>query len=535
MTVANPMNAFRAYSREVRQALASGHATEHTYRPALKTLLETLGGKGVSALNEPAQIACGAPDFIVERNGAPLGHIECKNLGVNLNSAAGSEQLKRYRDGLPNLILTDYLEFRWYVEGELRASPSVGRLNGGGIVYDSAGARQAAILFDEFFDAHFRFINNPRELARRMASKARLMREGIRRILAQEGASGALHDLLKAYRDVLISDLAPDDFADLQAQTAAYGLFAASCRHDPGAGPFTRQSAVFAETTPFLRDVFGRVAGPGIDPRIAWIVDDLALLLDRANMDAILADFGKRRGSEDPVVHFYEDFLAAYDPDMREMRGVYYTPEPVVSYIVRSVDRLLRDQFNLADGLANTEKVEVGTSGGERGESPRVLILDPAVGTGTFLREVISTIRATITEQGLAGAWPEYVRDHLLPRLFGFELLMAPYAICHLKLAPRNRWCRRRIRNAIGFAAERLLDQHAGRSTRHDSRPAFAPGPRNRARGRERRRSKARQAGHGRSGQPPLLRPLRQQREVDQGSDKRLQARLSRIEKTSSG
>ena len=136
---------------------------------------------------------------------------------------------------------------------------------------------------------------------------------------------------MDAYREVLIGDLTQADFADLQAQTAVYGLFAARCRHEPGAGPFTRKSAVFAETTPFLQDVFGRIAGANIDERIAWVVDDLALLLDKADMGAVLTDFGSRVAEEDPVVHFYEDFLAAYDPDMREMRGVYYTPEPVVS------------------------------------------------------------------------------------------------------------------------------------------------------------------------------------------------------------
>ena len=135
------------------------------------------------------------------------------------------------------------------------------------------------------------------------------------------------------------------------------------------------------------------------------------------------------------MVHFYEDFLAAYDPDLREMRGVYYTPEPVVSYIVRSVDGLLRSRFALADGLADTERVKVEMPDGAQEESPRVLILDPAAGTGTFLREVVASIRTAIESKGLAGAWPDYVRDHLLPRLFGFELLMAPYAICHLKLA----------------------------------------------------------------------------------------------------
>ena len=430
------MSAIRAYVKDVRRIREAGQATEHSYRSSLATLIETLGGQGVSALNEPRQVECGAPDFIVERLEVPIGHVECKAIGVNLNSVTDSEQLKRYRDGLPNLILTDYLEFRWYAEGTLRESASLGRLSGSDVItYDAAGARQVVTLLDAFFVADVPFINTPRDLAMRMAAKARLMRDGINRILAQEGASGPLHDLLQAYRDVLISDLSPGDFADLQAQTAAYGLFAASCRHEPAAGPFTRQSAVFTETTPFLRDLFGRIVGPGIDSRIAWIVDDLARLLDHADMNAILADFGDRRIEQDAVVHFYEDFLAAYDPRLRKMRGVYYTPEPVVSYIVRSVDLLLRDRFDLADGLADTKRIEVEMPDGEMEESPRVLILDPAVGTGTFLREVISTMRTTITENGLAGAWPDYVRDHLLPRLFGFELLMAPYAICHLKLA----------------------------------------------------------------------------------------------------
>ena len=149
-------------------------------------------------------------------------------------------------------------------------------------------------------------------------------------------------------------------------------------------------------------------------------------------MAAILSEFGRKTQQEDPVVHFYEDFLVAYDPHLREMRGVYYTPEPVVSYIVRSVDHLLRDRFGLADGLADTATV---ASEDGKPPRPRVLILDPAAGTGTFLREVVATIRKTIEANGLGGAWPGYVQNHLLPRLFGFELLMAPYSICHLKLA----------------------------------------------------------------------------------------------------
>ena len=181
-------------------------------------------------------------------------------------------------------------------------------------------------------------------------------------------------------------------------------------------GPFTRETAVFAETTPFLQDVFGRIAGPNIEPRIAWIVDDLALLLDKADMGAVLADFGSRRAVEDPVVHFYEDFLAAYDPELREMRGVYYTPEPVVSYIVRSIDQLLRDRFGLVGGLANTEKVAVNASEGSDEESPRVLILDPAAGTGTFLREVIShPFGPPSRERGLRALGPTTFKTSCFP------------------------------------------------------------------------------------------------------------------------
>ena len=301
---------------------STGQATEHSYRPFLKTLIEELGGNGVTALNEPSQVQCGAPDFIVERDGVPIGHVECKDVGAHLDEVQESEQIKRYRDGLPNLILSDYLEFRWFRDGELRDSARLGRSDRkGGMAFDSTGAQQVFNLLRAYFEADAHVVDNSRDLAKRMAGKARLLCDGVIRIFASEGQSGPLNNLLMAYREVLIADLSYVDFADLQAQTAAYGLFAARCRHEAGAGPFTRQSAVFAETTPFLRDVFGQIAGPGIDPRIAWIVDDLALLLDRADMAAILADFGSRTFREDPVVHFYEDFLTAYDYALREMRG----------------------------------------------------------------------------------------------------------------------------------------------------------------------------------------------------------------------
>ena len=425
------------YRKSIRATHSTGQATEHSYRPALQNLLQEVGGNDVEAINEPTRADYGAPDFIVEQRQVPIGHVECKDIGTNLDTEEESEQLERYRKALPNLILTDYLQFRWYVDGELRAEARLGRFdNAGRLSIETGGEKSVLELLAGFFDAQVPVVGQPADLARRMASKTKLLRGTIEQILTDDATSAPeLSGLLASYREVLINGLSVTEFADLQAQTAAYGLFAARCLHSGPADTFSRQSAVFANTTPFLRDVFGHIAGPGADGRIAWIIDDLALLLARADMASVLEDFGTATRQEDPIVHFYEDFLAAYDPQLREMRGVYYTPEPVVSYIVRSVDWVLRDRFGLADGLADTATVDITTDDGSMQTLPRVLVLDPAAGTGTFLREVASHVRDDLARRGLAGVWNSYVNDHLLPRLFGFELLMAAYTICHLKLA----------------------------------------------------------------------------------------------------
>ncbi|MFO0141729.1 MAG: type ISP restriction/modification enzyme, partial [Aphanizomenon sp.] len=198
---------------------------------------------------------------------------------------------------------------------------------------------------------------------------------------------------------------------------------------------FSRETAAFKlpKTNPFLRSIFGQIAGPDLDDRISWAVDNLARILQQTEMAEILKDFGKRTRREDPVVHFYETFLAEYDPKMRESRGVYYTPEPVVNYIVKSVDYILKHKFNISKGLADSKKIKVPNPKGEGTiETHQVLILDPAVGTGTFIHNVIDFIYDKFKSQ--KGMWSSYVSQHLLPRLFGFELLMAPYTVAHIKL-----------------------------------------------------------------------------------------------------
>lgn len=418
------------YLKAVETALKRGDATEHTHRPALKALLES-SRAGIVATNEPRRIECGSPDFVVSQGPAPLGYVEAKDVGTDLDRAETREQLTRYRESLRNLILTDYLEFRLYRDGVFVRSVRVASAVGKGPLKPIKGAdRELDAMLQVFFDSKSPTISAPEDLAERMARAARLLRDMIGDVFKAEDEAGELHEQYAGFRQTLIAELSVDEFADMYAQTIAYGLFAARCNH-PGPG-FSRERAGhdLPRTNPFLRKLFNSIAGPDLDERVTWVVDELAEVLARTDIEKILARFGKAKRGEDAVVHFYETFLAAYDPEVRELRGVYYTPEAVVRYIVESVDHVLRTELDVTDGLADSIKLPA-VDGGE--PQHRLTVLDPATGTGTFLYSVIDKIRAGFKAGD--GAWPAYAAEHLLPRLIGFELLMAPYAVAHLKLA----------------------------------------------------------------------------------------------------
>ncbi len=305
---------------------------------------------------------------------------------------------------------------------------------------------------------HREVVTTSKELSIRLAELARAIRDRIKTALAIETDKGPLTKLMKAFREALVHDLDAAGFADMYAQTIAYGLLSARI-----ADPQKKTVDDFAahmRTNPFLRELMetflkvggrrGKAGGPGIDFDELG-VSEVVELLDDANMEAVVRDFGDRNPQEDPVIHFYELFLKEYDAKKRMQRGVFYTPRPVVSYIVRSVDELLRTEFGLGDGLADTTtwgemakrhkdlKIPEGIPAGHA----FVQILDPATGTGTFLVEVIDLIHKTLVakwkaqghgEKKIEALWNEYVPKHLLPRLHGYELLMAPYAIAHLKI-----------------------------------------------------------------------------------------------------
>jgi hypothetical protein len=411
---------FKSYLHALQTALAAGDSTEHTHRPALKALLEAVE-PGVTATNEPKQVTdCGKPDMAVRRGAVPLGYLETKDVGKNLEEEERSAQVKRYRAALPNLILTDYLEFRWYVGGERRAKGTLGHLERDGKIKakkeDVTAVRE---LLAQFLAHQAPSIGAAKDLAVRMAGLAHLMRDAALKTLEGEPSTGTLRGWQAAFEKTLLPHLPATEFADMYAQTLTYGLFAAKVT--VGAGQDLRRdtaAGLLPETNPFLKKLFYHLAGPEVPPTVSWVIDDMVALLNAADLEAVLADFGKGSLEKDPVVHFYETFLAAYDPEKRKVRGVYYTPEPVVSYIVRAIDHLLKERFGRPWGLGDHN----------------TLILDPACGTGTFLHAVIALVNDTLLARGQAGGWRAYVTDHLLPRVFGFELLMAPYAVAHLKL-----------------------------------------------------------------------------------------------------
>ena len=305
-----------------------------------------------------------------------------------------------------------------------------------------------------FVSGHGEVIRSSHELTVKLAKKAREIRKQILDIYAVENDNGYIHELFKDFKESLIHDLDKERFADMYAQTIVYGLFSARCM-DNTPDFFNVSEAVdrIPNTNPFLKKMMKECISAGNRKMLTFdeldVSDVVDLLQHTNNIELILKDFNRMTGGgrEDPVIHFYEEFLSEYDKEQKIQRGVYYTPQPVVNFMVRAVDDILKKEFNLKDGLASEETKEImvevdGKKRRERRIVPAVQILDPATGTGTFLHKIIWQIYDNFcekhegeSEERIKAAWNEYVPKHLLPRLNGFELMMAPYAVAHMKLA----------------------------------------------------------------------------------------------------
>ena len=442
------MQKLHNYIENINRLFVTGNAREHSYRGDLQDLLnKIIDDKDIVVTNEPARIVnVGAPDYSITKKDIPIGYIEAKDINKPLNSKDYTEQFDRYKNALDNLIITDYMDFWFYKSGELTNKIKIAKIEDNKIV----ALEENFLLFinniKSFTTQISQTITSPSKLAKMMAGKARLLQNVIERAIISEDESDAnnsLREQLEVFKATLIHDITPESFADIYAQTIAYGMFAARL-HDETMNTFTRQEAVFLipKSNPFLRGLFNYVSGAECDDRIIWIIDSLAEIFLATDVKKLLDGFSQKSGMNDPIIHFYETFLSEYNPALRKSRGVWYTPQAVVNFIVRACDEVLKDEFALSDGLSDETKIKIKvddinsgyTKSGQKIkkelEVHKVQILDPATGTGTFLAETIKFIKKDFW----GGSWSSYVEEHLIPRLNGFELLMASYAMAHLKL-----------------------------------------------------------------------------------------------------
>ena len=428
------------YLTEIIHEFKTGVAKEHSYRPALKKLFESIASN-ITAINEPARGSVGAPDFAIRNNDHTIGFVEAKDIGVarldNLDDRE-KEQKERYLSGFPNLIYTDYLEFRFYINGQETSRVKIANFDGKNITPITELFDTLVNLLRDFYQVKTSTVKSPVKLAELMAGKARLIADAIKRALNEQANNKSLYEQLESFRKILIRTMTETEFADIYAQTIAYGMFVARL-HDKTLEGFSRQEAatLIPKSVPFLRKMFDYIAGNDIDERIVWSVDTLAEIFSYTDVADILKDFGRKTKTTDPIIHFYETFLSKYDKSLRKMRGVYYTPQPVVDYIVRAIDDVLKMDFGIPDGLADkfpiTKKIYVqGATKPVERKFHRVQLLDPATGTGTFLATAVNYIHDKFKNN--AGIWPCYVENDLLPRMHGFEIMMSSYTMAHLKL-----------------------------------------------------------------------------------------------------
>ncbi len=430
-----------------RNDVAKGR--EMIYRADFENLLKEIfqaDGKVTQINHDSTSDNGNKPDFVISKNSVPILYIEAKDIGVSLDKIEKSNQMDRYF-GYDNLVLTDYVEFRFYRNGVRYGEPvSIATFDINSRIVNEISENFSLLskTLIDFASSHKEPIKSGKQLAKIMGGKAMRIRDNVREMLASSTDRYAdLVKMLDVVKESLVSSLDNETFADMYAQTLVYGLFAARY-NDTSAESFSRAEAreLVPKTNPFLRSFFDHIAGNTFPDRLRYIVDELCEVFQHADVEKLLTDFyGKEKDNKDPIIHFYEDFLREYDAKKKMEMGVFYTPKPIVQFIVRAIDSILKSEFGLARGLADTTKIQVekletdhktGKQKKVQKEYHKVQVLDVATGTGTFLNEVIHNIHSSFV--GQEGRWAAYAENDLLPRLHGFELMMASYTIAHLKL-----------------------------------------------------------------------------------------------------
>lgn len=417
----------KLYIQNILGVARQGDATEESYYSTLKDFLmefaTSTGKKDIHITILPKKTEAGNPDFRVWDGKQKItGYIEAKPPETNLDQIEKTEQIIRYMSTFQNFMLTNFFEFRLYKDGTLIdeariADPmAIYTLKGTPFIEHAEDLRS---LFDKFFSFSFPRITSAQPLAVELAKRTRFLRD---EVIAEElreeekNGIGKIIGFYEAFQKYLIKGLTKEQFADLYSQTITYGLFASRMRCE---GEFNRRLAVhdIPRSMGILREMFDFISLGDLPAQLEWIVDEISNVLANVDVRKIFSEFFRDRKGEDPIFHFYETFLAEYDPEERERRGVYYTPLPVVSYIVRSLHLILKEKFSLEDGLANDN----------------VTILDPAAGTLTFIAEAMKQAIGEFTSKYGEGGKERLIKEHIMKNFYAFELMIAPYAIGHLK------------------------------------------------------------------------------------------------------
>ena len=349
-----------------------------------------------------------------------LGYIEAKDIGKDLDAVEDTPQLKRYLKTFPNVILTNFTEFRLFRDGKevdrvfIAYHKEITKLHTAPIVHNEEKFFE---LLNKFFSFSLPRTFTAKTLAVELAKRTRFLKDEI--ISSEiEAENEEIIGFYEAFKEYLIAGLSKEEFADLYSQTITYGLFAARLRAGKN---FNRRDAIkyIPKTIGILRDVFRFISSADLPKQMETIIDDISAVLAAAEARKILDHYYREGKGSDPVLHFYETFLAEYDPETREKRGVYYTPEPVVSFIVRSLHIILKEKFNKPLGLADKD----------------VTLLDPAGGTLSFNAKAVEIAIKEFIENYGEGGKKKFIKEHILKNFYSFELMMAPYAIGHIKLS----------------------------------------------------------------------------------------------------
>ncbi|MCK4488256.1 MAG: N-6 DNA methylase, partial [Desulfobacterales bacterium] len=417
------------YFKALTNVASQGDAREESFYSCLEALFQqfamSTGRSEVHVTTLPKKTEAGNPDFRVwDGQEHIIGYIEAKKpTEENLDYIASTEQLERYRETFPNLILTNFFEFLLFRDGQLVDRVLAARpfaMHKLGAVPPVEKVKEVFNLLEKFFSFSLPKSYTAESLAVELAKRTRFLRDVVADELREEKArkQGVLLGFYEAFQKYLIANLTLEDFADLYAQTITYGLFAARTRAGDG---FNRRMAFdnIPRTIGILRDVFQFISLGDLPKQLEWIVDDISEVLAVTDASGILERYYRDGKGSDPIVHFYETFLAEYDPEERQRRGVYYTPEPVVSYIVRSLHQLLKTKFGRTEGLA----------------SEGVTLLDPGAGTMTFVARAAQEAVREFEEKYGTGGREGFIREHILKNYYAFELMMAPYAVGHLKMS----------------------------------------------------------------------------------------------------